>query len=192
MFRWIDGFPVGTDLTLVQSLTVPSSSGRIVVAHINFSKSGVQVDWWFLMWYWANTSSELDCYLRATDIWWFPILTSKSLVFRWINGFSYGTDLTLVQSWTASSRNGRTVVSHFNFKKSGVQVDWWFPGWYWSNTSSEFDCFFQQRMYSGLPILTSQSLLFRWIDGFSCGTELTPVQSWTATCGPRTYGGSPY
>ncbi|KAK3791943.1 hypothetical protein RRG08_002427 [Elysia crispata] len=40
----IDGFPCGTDLTLVQSLTVPSSSGRIVVAHINFSKSGVQVD----------------------------------------------------------------------------------------------------------------------------------------------------
>ncbi|KAK3791942.1 hypothetical protein RRG08_002427 [Elysia crispata] len=61
--------------------------------------------------------------LPATDIWWFPILTSKSLVFRWIDGFPVGTDLTLVQSLTVSSSSGRIVVAHINFSKSGVQVD---------------------------------------------------------------------
>ncbi|KAK3767635.1 hypothetical protein RRG08_059546, partial [Elysia crispata] len=44
----------------------------------------------------------------------------------WIDGFSCGTDLTLVKNWTATSSSGRMVLGHINFKKPDVQVVLWF------------------------------------------------------------------
>ena len=59
-----------------------------------------------------------------------------------------------------------------------------FHYWYWSNTSSELDCYFQQRTYGGCPYKISKSLhkkydrVFQCLDlSFSCSKP----QTWWVT-----------